>query len=93
MTTPSTADNAGAAGDGTEPDGVPEPQRTTPVVPMYHVPDPNLASLDHVAYLIGFPVTLYLPWGLATGHTCAQSEFYKHLAERARAGSASASEG
>lgn len=30
----------------------------------------------------GFPLTLYMPWGIASGHIARPAEYYQHLADR-----------
>lgn len=73
--------------DGAEELPLPE---IAPVVSLHQMPDPNLLALVHMSDFVGFPLTLYLPWGVVAGHTGSPNTYYKHLAEQARAGTAPA---
>lgn len=53
---------------------------------IYNRPENNLVEIAMMADFIGFPVTLYLPWGIAAGHVAGPNKYYEHLAERARSG-------
>jgi hypothetical protein len=56
------------------------------VVPMHQVPDVNLNAMLVIADHIGLPVTLYMPWGIATGNIAPPNLYYQHLADSVRAG-------
>ncbi|QRY48145.1 hypothetical protein JVX93_15970 [Mycolicibacterium boenickei] len=60
--------------------------RITPVVPVHQQPDANLSVIAHMSHFVGFPMTFYMPWGIAAGHTASPNAFYKYLGEMARAG-------
>ncbi|MEE6177551.1 hypothetical protein [Mycobacterium sp. 050134] len=83
MTTPSDDDQTANTEASDTP---PEHRPIWPVAPIHQVPDGNLAAIADASYFLGFPVTLYMPWGIASGHTAPYNEYYKHLAERARGG-------
>ena len=57
-----------------------------PVVPLHQVPDVNLLAIAHIADFVGFPLTLYMPWGIAAGNVGSPNGYYKHLGEQVRAG-------
>ena len=68
---------------GRAPDATEMP-KVSPVVPLHQAPDGNLAAIASVADFVGFPLTLYMPWGIATGHTAAPNQYDKHPADSAR---------
>ena len=88
MATPSDASQPKGPLDSALPE-----KRITPVIPLHQVPDHILAVVADVSHLIGFPITLYMPWGIATGHTCGYEEYFKHLGDTVRAGSQGAPDG
>ncbi|WP_155948426.1 hypothetical protein [Mycobacterium sp. URHB0044] len=67
-------------------DSPPEPLKITPVVPLYQRPDSNLVAIANMAEFVGFPITFYMPWGIASGHTANPNEYYRHLGDSAVAG-------
>ncbi|CQD11957.1 hypothetical protein BN1232_02257 [Mycobacterium lentiflavum] len=55
------------------------------VVEFYSRPDPTLQDLISVANLgAGVAVTLYLPWGVVSGHVEANNEFFASAARSIR---------
>lgn len=72
--------------DATEGEAGAEQMKISPVVALHHQPDGNLQAIAHVAEFIGFPITLYLPWGIAAGNTASPSRYYEHLAASVRGG-------
>lgn len=64
-----------------------EPERPiAPVFDVYSRPEQNLVEIAMMASFIGFPLTLYMPWGIVSGHAASPNEYYAHLAARARSG-------
>lgn len=57
-----------------------------PVVPLHQLPDINLVAIAHMSDFVGFPLMLYMPWGIAAGHTASPNAYYQYLGERARGG-------
>lgn len=41
-------------------------------------------ELANRAHFLGFPLTLYMPWGIASGNTAAAHDYYQHLADNVR---------
>lgn len=79
-------------GTGSQPaddQATPEPEFPTinTVVDFYSRPDPALQDLAAVANLgAGVAVTLYLPWGIVSGHLEANHEFFAAAAAAMRSG-------
>lgn len=84
MSTPDQGINASA--DTTTEEPTQDELKITPVVPLHQVPDFNLAAITHISHFVGFPLTLYMPWGIASGNAAAPNDYYKHLAESTRGG-------
>ncbi|WP_280448235.1 hypothetical protein [Nocardia brasiliensis] len=66
------------------PSKVPLPD-FTPVVDWFASPDPELQQMADLSHLMGFGVTLFLPWGTAAGNVVSVRSFYEHAAAAARA--------
>lgn len=66
------------------PNQPPEARPITPTMDVHQRPDQNLWEIASVSDFFGFPLTLYLPWGIVSGHTAAPNDYYKHLAESVR---------
>lgn len=75
MTEPTAAD---------QPESPLEPHPITPTIDLHQLPDPNLVEVTMQAHFLGFPLTLYMPWGIASGITAAPSDYYRHLADSVR---------
>lgn len=71
----------------------PEFPAIAPVAEMFQRPDVTLQTLSRYANAFGVGVTLYLPWGVATGATVGHREFYADLAAKFRATNINTSEG
>ncbi|MCA2306968.1 hypothetical protein JF770_25735 [Mycobacterium intracellulare] len=56
----------------------------TPVVDVPQAPDPILQNLAFIGNAVGVPLSLYLPWGVASGRIAPPGEYYQHLAEHVR---------
>jgi hypothetical protein len=80
---PSEADN---------PTDAPEPAQIQAVGDLFLAPDRILQQLAYVASVVGVPLTLYMPWGIVSGHTTDTGAYFEFIAVQIRAGSADAPE-
>jgi hypothetical protein len=72
-----------------EADANPTPLQISAVVPLHQQPDANLVAIAQMADFVGFPMTLYMPWGIASGNAVSPNSYYRHLGESARSGTPS----
>ncbi|MDP7728489.1 MULTISPECIES: hypothetical protein [Mycobacterium] len=68
----------------------PTPDGLSPIslsIDWYERPDPTLQDLVSIANLgVGAPLTLYLPWGVVSGHAHPPHEFFAAAAASNRSG-------
>lgn len=76
-----------AGGPATDDEGPSELPPITAAIEWFNRPDPVLQDLVSIANIgYGLPVTLYMPWGVVSGHVQAPHEFFAAAAETNRAG-------
>jgi hypothetical protein len=84
MTTPEDSAEAAAADKTTVAQPATATPPIAPVVSLHQAPDANLSAIARASYFLGFPVTLYMPWGVASGNTAPYNDYYRYLAELTR---------
>lgn len=71
----------------------PEFPAIAPVAEVFGRPDVTLQTLSNYSTGFGVGLTLFMPWGVATGSTIGHREFYADVAEKFRAAPVNVSEG